>query len=98
MNNNNNNNIVLADIFFSFIQTIDDDHGQEKERLIDQGKYTVNAQQQQRRTISATDLSSTRADETTHDNRPLMDQNPTNDSDQPRRARSMLNETKCVPS
>ena len=85
-------------ILFPFIQTIDDDHGREKERLIDQGKYPINAQQQQRRTISATNLFSTRGDETTH---PLTDQNPTNDSntsDRPRRARSMLNETKCVPS
>lgn len=87
-------------IRFPCIQTIDDDHGQEKEHLIDQGKYTINArrQQQQRRTISATNLSSIRTDQTTH---PLIDENPTNDSntsDRPRRARSMLNETKCVPS
>lgn len=89
-----------------FIQTIDgDDHGQEKKHLIDQGKYTLavgRRQQQQRRTLSAMNLFSSRStDETAQDNLPLVDQNSTTDlntGDRPRRARSMLNETKCAPS
>lgn len=79
---------------FFFIQTIDDDdHGQGKKRFIDQGKYMLDVeQQQQRRTISAMNLFPMRSDNETQDDHPLIDQNP------PRRARSMLNETKCAPS
>ena len=99
---------LIFSFFSFFIQTNDDDddHGQEKKHLIDQGKYTLGVesqqqQQQRRRTISATNLLPNRSNNNAQENRPLIEQNPTNNlnaGDQPRRARSMLNETKCAPS
>ncbi|CAF0715508.1 unnamed protein product [Adineta steineri] len=84
--------------------TFDDDHGQEKEYLIGQGHYKNHAQQQQQTTLpsnlfharSDTDILMTHLSPNGNE---ILNNNNNNESiDQPRRARSMLSTTKCVPS
>jgi hypothetical protein len=103
---NNNNNIVVVvtpDIFYWYIQTIDNDHGQEKEHLIDQGCHTHDTCQ--RRTTSSptsqSNLFPTRSDTDIFIRGSSSDHNETtnnNSLSQSKRARSMLSPTKCSPS
>ncbi|CAF2606829.1 unnamed protein product [Rotaria sp. Silwood2] len=83
--------------------TIDDDHGQEQEHLIDQGDYKRNLWQRQ--TTSPSTLFHSRSDTNIIMNSPSSDQNEitnnnnnNNPIDGSKRVRSMFNTTKCSPS
>ncbi|CAF4343256.1 unnamed protein product, partial [Rotaria sp. Silwood2] len=83
--------------------TIDDDHGQEQEHLIDQGDYKRDLWQRQ--TTSPSTLFHSRSDTNIIMNSPSSDQNEitnnnnnNNPIDGSKRVRSMFNTTKCSPS
>jgi len=96
--------LLLLLIFFSYyIQTIDHDHGLEKEYLIDQGDYTNDTWQRQP-TLSS-NLFHARSDTNIVINPPSPNENQITDNNtynnsisRSRRSRSMLNATKCSPS
>ncbi|UJR29040.1 hypothetical protein I4U23_010255 [Adineta vaga] len=91
-----------------FDDTNDDDHNDEKEHLIDQGRLLHDVRHQ-RHLTSPSNLPHARSD--THipsssDPNEILNNNQNNNnnnnntasSNQPRRARSLLHETKCAPS
>jgi hypothetical protein len=91
-------NIVVVISRRSSIQTNAGDHEEEKEHLIAQGRLINDTRQRRTNSLSLTPLVRFQAGSETHLAGDPDSPTQTDDPDRPRRARSMLGGTNCVPS